>query len=54
MFDSLAKCSRLLTDDIIVYPGHSYGGDSSTVAREKATGMLRPFTKTQWMAMHGR
>ena len=38
----------------VVYPGHDYNGASSTVAREKREGMLRPFTKTQWMAMHAR
>ena len=54
MFDSLAKCSRLLTDDMIVYPGHNYSGATSTVKREKETGLLRPFTKAQWMAMHAR
>ena len=54
MFDSLAKCSRLLTDDMVIYPGHNYNGASSTVGREKETGLLRPFTKAQWMKMHGR
>mmetsp|Transcript_34205 Transcript_34205/g.86082 ORF Transcript_34205/g.86082 Transcript_34205/m.86082 type:complete len:387 (-) Transcript_34205:27-1187(-) len=52
MFDSLAKCARVLTDDMIVYPGHNYAGASSTVRREKESGLLRPFTKTQWMTMH--
>jgi glyoxylase-like metal-dependent hydrolase (beta-lactamase superfamily II) len=54
MFDSLARCARELRDDAVVYPGHDYNGASSTVAREKREGMLRPFTKTQWMAMHAR
>ena len=54
MFDSLARCARVYGDDVVVYPGHNYNGASSTVGREKTTGLLRPFTKTQWMAMHGR
>ena len=54
MFDSLARCARELSDDVVIYPGHAYNGESSTAAREKREGLLRPFTKTQWMAMHGK
>ena len=54
MFDSLARCARELSDDVVIYPGHAYNGESSTAAREKREGLLRPFTKTQWMAMHAR
>lgn len=54
MFDSLARCARELDDDVVIYPGHAYNGESSTAAREKREGLLRPFTKTQWMAMHAK
>ena len=54
MFDSLARCARELSDDVVIYPGHAYNGESSTAAREKREGLLRPFTKTQWMAMHAK
>jgi len=54
MFDSLAKCARVLPDAMIVYPGHNYNGATSTVAREKSGGLLKPFTKEQFMAMNAR
>jgi glyoxylase-like metal-dependent hydrolase (beta-lactamase superfamily II) len=54
MFHSLAKCAASLRDDMIVYPGHNYNGASSTIAKEKKDGLLKPFTKTQWEAMHGK
>ena len=53
MFHTLAKCARLLPDDMIIYPGHSYNGAFTTTAREKSQGMLRAFTKQEWDAMHG-
>jgi len=53
MFHSLSKCARVLPDEMVIYPGHSYNGASTTVAREKAQGLLRPFTKPEWDAMHG-
>ena len=52
MFDSLQKL-RELPDDLSVYPGHSYGGEKTTIAAEKANGLLRPFTREQWRQMHG-
>ena len=54
MFDSLAKCARVLPDAMIVYPGHNYNGATSTVAHEKSGGLLKPFTKQQFMAMNAR
>lgn len=53
MFHSLAKCASSLRDEMTVYPGHNYNGASSTIAKEKRDGLLRPFTKTQWEAMMG-
>jgi glyoxylase-like metal-dependent hydrolase (beta-lactamase superfamily II) len=29
-----------LSDDIVVYPGHDYGGDLTTIGEEKRTGVL--------------
>ena len=53
MFDSLAKL-RSLADDVRVFPGHGYNGTSTTIAQEKASGLLRPFTRAAWMQMMSR
>ena len=50
MFESLAKL-RALDDGIKVYPGHGYSGESTTIGREKAGGLLRPFTKAMFQQM---
>ena len=47
------KAESALRDEMTVYPGHNYNGASSTIAKEKRDGLLRPFTKTQWEAMMG-
>lgn len=52
MFDSLATL-RALDDKLTVYPGHGYSGPSTSIAQEKASGLLREFSKEQWMRMHG-
>ena len=52
MFDSLQKL-RAFDDSTTIYPGHGYSGASTTVAREKHEGLLRPFTKEMWKRMHG-
>ena len=52
MFDSLVLL-RTLDDDIPVYPGHAYGGASTTIGKEKQQGLLRPFTRDAWLTMHG-
>ncbi|MDC1215402.1 hypothetical protein N8152_01085 [bacterium] len=54
MFDSLARVAREINDAVDVYPGHAYSGNKSTIGNEKVNGLLKPFTKTQWMAMHQR
>jgi glyoxylase-like metal-dependent hydrolase (beta-lactamase superfamily II) len=49
MYDSLRRLAAL-PDNLPIYPGHSYGGKSSTIGREKATGFLRnDITRAQWM-----
>jgi len=52
MFDSL-DILRKLPDMLEMYPGHAYSGDKSTIAQEKRTGLLRPFSWQQWVQMHG-
>lgn len=52
MFDSLQSL-RTFADDVKVYPGHGYSGDSSTIGQEKANGLLRPFDRATWNRMHG-
>mmetsp|Transcript_21754 Transcript_21754/g.61888 ORF Transcript_21754/g.61888 Transcript_21754/m.61888 type:complete len:167 (+) Transcript_21754:414-914(+) len=51
MFDSLQQL-RALGDDVVIYPGHGYSGDRTTVGKEKVSGLLRPFSREQWRAMH--
>jgi len=41
MYDSLINVLAHLEDDIVVYPGHSYGGDEwTTIAQEKLFGSM--------------
>ncbi len=54
MFHSLQRLARELPDDLAIYPGHAYGGDKSTVAREKAAGLLAPLSKEEWDRSMGR
>jgi glyoxylase-like metal-dependent hydrolase (beta-lactamase superfamily II) len=53
MFESM-ELLRRLDDSLPVFPGHAYSGASTTIGREKATGLLRPFTRQQWTQMHRR
>ena len=49
MYDSLRKLSDgRFKDDLTVYPGHSYGGASSTIGRERTNGLLREMTRGEW------
>ncbi len=50
MYDSLRKLAAL-PDALPIYPGHSYGGASSTVGAEKAGGLLRDMTRSEWNRM---
>lgn len=52
MFETLQKL-RTLDDNIKVYPGHGYSGDWTTIGKEKAQGLLRPFTKEMFKQMFG-
>ena len=54
MYDSLRKL-QALPDDLPIYPGHSYGGASSTIGKEKTSGLLRSdITRAQWKQMMAR
>ena len=53
MFGSLEKL-RALPDELQVYPGHAYGGPSTTIGREKKGGLLRPISKQEFMQMFAR
>ena len=52
MYESMKKCRQLLDKNCVVYPGHAYNGNFSTIGRECSSGMLREMSKEQWMAMH--
>lgn len=50
MYDSLRRLAAL-PESLPIYPGHSYGGSSSTIGAEKANGLLREMTRAQWDRM---
>ncbi|KAL1508548.1 hypothetical protein AB1Y20_004647 [Prymnesium parvum] len=50
MFETMQKL-RELDENLTVYPGHGYGGLQTTIAAEKRSGMLRPFTRDQWLQL---
>ncbi|ORX95780.1 Metallo-hydrolase/oxidoreductase [Basidiobolus meristosporus CBS 931.73] len=50
MFHSLQKVLRNLDDNTMVYPGHSYGGEWTTIGQEKAHGVLRSISREKWLA----
>lgn len=52
MYDSF-QALRKLNDSTIVYPGHSFSGSQTTIGQEKITGMLRDFSKDEWLCMQG-
>jgi len=53
MHGSLTRL-RGLPDGLTVYPGHDYGGGlTTTIRKEKLSGMLKPYTKEAFLMMHG-
>jgi len=54
LYDSLHGVLMKLADDTVLYPGHAYGGSSSTMGEQKKNNSyLRIPTKEQWMEMMG-
>ncbi|KAJ3157454.1 hypothetical protein HDU86_003346 [Geranomyces michiganensis] len=41
MYHSLQKKLATLPDNVVVYPGHAYGGDLTTITEEKRRGVLQ-------------
>ena len=58
MYASLRKLREVFSDgqddDLPLFPGHAYNGHSSTVGREKSSGLLKPMSKAQWQRMMSR
>jgi glyoxylase-like metal-dependent hydrolase (beta-lactamase superfamily II) len=52
MYHSLQSVVAALPDALTVYPGHGYSGKTSTIGREKVSGLLRPITLAEWKAQH--
>jgi hypothetical protein len=44
----------MLDDSLPLFPGHAYNGASSTVAREKTSGLLRQMSMMEWQQMMAR
>jgi hydroxyacylglutathione hydrolase len=44
MYDSLTQRLAALPDDTVLFPGHNYGGPSSTIGREKRQNPFMKFT----------
>ena len=52
MYRSLQHKMVRLDDDLVLFPGHAYSGESSTVRREKREGLLRPgLSEAAWRRM---
>ena len=54
MFSSLSLLRAMLDDSLPLFPGHAYNGASSTVAREKTSGLLRQMSMMEWQQMMAR
>ena len=54
LYDSLNITLKALPDDTVIFPGHSYGGRTSTIAEEKRSNYtFQVPTKAQWLRMMG-
>ncbi|KAK9711273.1 hypothetical protein K7432_007957 [Basidiobolus ranarum] len=52
MFKSLQQVLKDLDDNTMVYPGHNYSGEWTTIGQEKAHGVLRSVSRETWLATH--
>ncbi|ORX79279.1 Metallo-hydrolase/oxidoreductase [Basidiobolus meristosporus CBS 931.73] len=50
MYHSIQEKLTALRDDVVVLPGHNYGGEWTTIGEEKMHGILRPTSKEKWLA----
>ncbi|KAJ3270239.1 hypothetical protein HDV01_000456 [Terramyces sp. JEL0728] len=49
MFNSLQSTLANLKPEVVVYPGHQYGGDFTTIGRERVEGFLRKMDEDQFV-----
>ncbi|TPX63717.1 hypothetical protein SpCBS45565_g06382 [Spizellomyces sp. 'palustris'] len=49
MYHSLQHKLAALPDDVIVYPGHNYGGEMTTIENERQHGLLKPKPRDDFM-----
>lgn len=55
MYNTLQNKLSNLSENIIIYPGHCYGGKSvSTIKRERQRGLLRSITMEEWASVFVR
>jgi glyoxylase-like metal-dependent hydrolase (beta-lactamase superfamily II) len=51
MFETLNRLRTEMADEVVVYPGHAYGGGEwTTIGEEKLSGALREMTREEWVA----
>ncbi|ORX88616.1 Metallo-hydrolase/oxidoreductase [Basidiobolus meristosporus CBS 931.73] len=48
MYDTLQSVLRALPEEVVVYPGHNYGGAWTTIGQEKWYGVLKEVTKEKF------
>eukprot|EP01051_Picozoa_sp_SAG22_P026360 SAG22_NODE_8277_length_668_cov_0.896309_2_plen_55_part_01 len=53
MYKTLQNVLRGLPSTMVVWPGHGYGGGSTTIGKEKRNGLLRLTTEAQWKRQMG-
>ncbi|KAJ3120902.1 hypothetical protein HK098_004137 [Nowakowskiella sp. JEL0407] len=53
MWLSLQEKLGGLANDIVVFPGHDYGGESTTIGDERQHGLLRPIAKEVFIEQFG-
>ena len=50
MFNSLQDTLSKLNDDVVVFPGHSYGGDFTTIQNERHRGLLEKMSELEFLS----
>lgn len=49
MYITIDKLKKKLTDDVMIMPGHSYGGLWTSVKKEKKRGVLKVDNWDEWV-----